>query len=353
MTEPAGLRIEDVEVKLGEFHLQDISLSVPRGEYFVILGPTGAGKTVLLETIAGLNRLVAGRLFVDGIEITRTPPEQRGIGVVYQDYVLFPHLTVNKNIAFGLQLQRASHQAISDQIARISSILRIDALLHRRPVTLSGGERQRVALARALVVEPKLLLLDEPLSALDPETKEEMQRELVRVHSELRTTMVHVTHDFEEGISLGDRIGVMNHGRIAQVGSSDDVFRKPVSPEVARFVGVRNIFRGEVQSKETGESVLRIGGTEISISTNLVGAVHASIRPEEIIVSRELIHSSARNCLPGRITEVSDRGKLVYITVSVPPDFVCVITRQSWQEMELEVGTEAYIAFKATAIHAF
>ncbi len=353
MKKAASVRTVDLNVDLEEFHLREITLDIAQGEYFVILGPTGAGKTVLLETIAGLYRPRGGRIYLDGVDVTDMPPEQRTIGFVYQDYMLFPHLTVKKNIAFGLMLRGAGRHTVSERIAEISRMLHIDSLLHRRPNTLSGGEQQRVALARALVVEPRLLLLDEPLSALDPETKEKLQHELARLHRELRTTTLHVTHDFEEAVTLGDQIGVIDHGRIAQVGPSEEIFRKPASVAIARFVGVRNIFRGEVYRKESGEHVLRLDGIDIAVSTDLVGEVHASIRPEDILISRGPIRSSARNCLPGRIVGSHDRGRLVYVTVYVPPQFTCVVTRQAWEEMALDEGMEVYIAFKATAIHVF
>ena len=372
-----SVQVRDLWVDLDEFHLREINLDVAAGEYFVVLGPTGGGKTVLLETLAGLHQPDKGRIMLDGEDVTDVPPERRGIGFVYQDYMLFPHLNVAGNIAFGLKLRRMARETIEEQVTTISQLLGIDHLLHRRPGTLSGGEAQRVALARALVVEPRLLLLDEPLSALDPETREGLQRELARVHRELGTTTVHVTHDFEEAVALGDRIGVVNEGRVVQVGSPEDIFRKPDSEFVARFVGVRNIFRGEIRHGDDGYQMLCLDpstssgqapstssgqapstdsgqrGVEIAVVTNLVGPAHGSIRPEEIVVSREPLRSSARNSFRGRIVDITDRGTVVYVTVRVPPDFTCMITRRSLQEMELREGLEVYIAFKASAVHIF
>ncbi|MCK4316948.1 MAG: ATP-binding cassette domain-containing protein [Anaerolineae bacterium] len=363
------MQVRDLWVDLDEFHLREINLDVAAGEYFVVLGPTGAGKTVLLETVAGLHQPRKGHIMLDGEDVTDAPPERRGIGFVYQDYVLFPHLNVAGNIAFGLKLRRMARETIEEQVTTISQLLGIDHLLHRKPGTLSGGEAQRVALARALVVEPRLLLLDEPLSALDPETREGLQRELARVHRELGTTTVHVTHDFEEAVALGDRIAVVNEGRVVQVGSPEEIFRRPGSEFVARFVGVRNIFRGEIRPGDDGYQMLCLDpstgsgqapatdsgqrGVEIAVVTNLVGPAHGSIRPEEIVVSREPLRSSARNSFRGRIVDITDRGTVVYVTVRVPPDFTCMITRRSLQEMELREGLEVYIAFKASAVHIF
>ena len=369
MTGSGSVHVRDLWVDLDEFHLREIELDVAAGEYFVILGPTGAGKTVLLEAIAGLHQLGKGCILIDGEDVTPLPPEQRGVGFVYQDYALFPHLSAGGNIAFGLKLRRTSRSSVEERVAAISRLLNIEHLLHRDPRTLSGGEQQRVALARALIVEPRLLLMDEPLSALDPETREGLQRELAHVQRELGTTTLHVTHDFEEAVALGDRIGVVNEGRIVQVGLPEEIFRKPGSEFVARFVGVRNVFQGEIHPGDDGYKVLSLNGIKIAVVTELAGRAHGSIRPEEIIISREPLRSSARNSFRGRIADIADRGTLVYVTVRVPcdpstnlragnaqgkpPDFTCVITRSSLEEMELREELEVYIAFKASAVHIF
>lgn len=356
-----SVQVRDLWVDLDEFHLREINLDVAAGEYFVVLGPTGAGKTVLLETIAGLHQPGKGRIMLDGEDVTDVPPERRGIGFVYQDYMLFPHLNVTGNIAFGLKLRRVGREVVEERVTEMGQLLGIDHLLHRRPGTLSGGEQQRVALARALVVEPRLLLLDEPLSALDPGMREGLQRELARVHRELGTTTIHVTHDFEEAVALGDRIGIVNEGRVVQVGSPEEIFRRPDSEFVARFVGVRNIFQGRIRPGDDGYQMLCLDpstssgqrGVKIAVVTGLSGQAHGSIRPEEIVISSEPLHSSARNSFRGRIVSITDRGTLVYVTVRVPPDFTCVITRRSLEEMELREGLEVYVSFKASAVHIF
>jgi molybdopterin-binding protein len=353
MKNGGSVRVKDLCVDLSEFQLRQINLDIASGEYFVILGPTGAGKTVLLETIAGLCESSQGRILLDEEDVTHAPPERRRVGFVYQDYALFPHLTVADNIAFGLRLRRVHRAAATQQVTRISEVLGIDHLVHRRPGTLSGGEQQRVALARALVVEPQVLLLDEPLGALDPETRGGLQRELAQLHRQLRTTTMHVTHDFEEAVALGDRIAVMNDGRVEQVGSPDEVFRKPASEFVARFVGVRNIFQGELRRVDDGYSVLSLDGLKIATVTDLVGQVHGSIRPEDIIISKDPLRSSALNSFRGSIASIADKGATAHVVVRVPPDFTSMITRRSLEEMELRDGMEVHISFKASAVHVF
>jgi molybdopterin-binding protein len=347
------IEVRDLWVDLGDFVLRGANLDISAGEYFVILGPTGAGKTVLLESMAGLYPLKRGRIWLSGQEVTGLRPEKRGISIVYQDQMLFPHLTVRDNITFGLKIRKSSPSEVEQTLVWLSELLGIDHLLDRKPDTLSGGEKQKIALARALSVRPKLLLLDEPLSALDPNSREVLQRELRQIHEQYRVTTVHVTHDFEEAIALADRVAVIGDGSIQQIGTPEQIFRQPSSEFVARFAMVRNIFRGEVRSDEKEGALFEVDGTHLAVVTEQRGRCHASLRPEDIIVSHAPFPSSARNSFSGTITGVTDKGSTLLLTIKTPPDFVCLVTRNSFDAMELSVGKQIYITFKASAVNIF
>ncbi|MBN1629967.1 MAG: ATP-binding cassette domain-containing protein [Thermoleophilia bacterium] len=236
------IRIEGFRVRAGDFSLAIDDLYVARGEYLMVLGPTASGKTVLLETLAGLRRPQEGHVRLGERDVTAEAPEKRGVGLVYQDYALFPHLTVARNIGFGLRTHGGAGDH-TEHVRQLAALLHIDGLLDRYPEGLSGGEQQRVALARALATRPEVLLLDEPLSALDGPTRSELQGELKRLHEELGTTVVHVTHDLDEALALGDRMAVLMGGRVRQIGTPLEVTRHPVDTEVARLVGMANVFR--------------------------------------------------------------------------------------------------------------
>jgi len=232
------IRLSDVSVALGDFSLEDVNLEIQPGEFFTILGPTGTGKTVILELIAGLYRLDTGKLLINGVNSESISPEKREIGFVYQDQALFPHLNVYKNIAFGLQIRKVPSLVVKERVKDLADMLGIAHLLGRFPGTLSGGEQQRVALARALIIKPKILLMDEPFSALDPNTKTVLCRELKLVHENYRCTVIHVTHDFKEAVLLADRIGIILNGKVRQIGVPKEVFGKPRDQEVANFLGI-------------------------------------------------------------------------------------------------------------------
>jgi molybdopterin-binding protein len=347
------IEVKNLCVDLGEFVLKDITLYIKGGEYFIILGPTGAGKTVLLESIAGLYPIKRGEIWLRGKEVTGVEPEKRRISIVYQDHVLFPHLSVKDNLLFGLRMHNISAEEQKNRLGWVAELLGISNLLHRRPDTLSGGEKQKVALGRAIATHPELLLVDEPLSALDPETRESVQQELRQLHKALGITILHVTHDFEEAIALGNRIAVIAEGHLMQVGTPEEIFRHPNSEFVARFAMTRNIFLGKAERKPSGDTVFKVDGTEFIVAADAEGTYHASIRPEDILISSKPIRSSARNCFPGTITNVVDKGSTLYVTVSIPPALSCLVTRHSFKEMRLHEGKKVYLTFKASSIHLF
>ena len=347
------IKIKNLTVKLGNFSLKDISLDIKPHEYFVILGPTGAGKTILLESIAGLYPLSFGEIWFNQQKISSSKPENRQIGMVYQDQVLFPHFSVEENIAFGLKLKKYSSTKIKEKVKNIAELFEITSFLNRKPYSLSGGEKQRVALARALVIEPKLLLLDEPLSSLDPEVKERMQRKLREVHQRLKVTIIHVTHDFAEALTLGHRVAVLNKGCIMQVGPSEEFLQHPCCEFVARFGLARNIFAGQAEEEKDGHSVIKLGNLKLKALCNKRGKINFSLRPEDIFISKDKIVSAGCNCFQGMIINITNQGPVLYITVSLPPDFICLITKWAFEEMGLKKGVKVWVNFKDSALHVF
>ncbi len=333
------------------FSLRNIDLEVKDGEYFVILGPTGAGKTLLLELIAGFYRPDEGRIWIDGEEVTGKNPEERSVGFIYQDYSLFPHLSVEENIKYGLEVNNYSKEEIVTKTQEIMDLFNINHLKDRYPKTLSGGEQQKTALARGHVLDPKILLLDEPISSLDMPSQEEMRRELKKMHQEMEVTTLHVTHNREEASWLADRMAVMNQGRIVQIGNPDDVFRKPESKFIADFVGVENIFEG-ISRVEGNVAKIDIGNDiQIESSTDIEDGVKVCLRPEDILISKEPVKTSGRNMVKGQIVNISDLENTSRVIVDVGKEFSVVITKRSLSEMALEVGEEVYITFKASSVH--
>lgn len=347
------LEVKGLCAKRGNFYLDDVSFEVQDGEYFVLLGPTGSGKTVLLESIAGITGIRGGEICIDGRNVNALTVQERKVGFAHQKYALYRHLPVRDNISFGLMWRYRSEKEINQAVDRVIELLGLQDLLDKRPWSLSGGESQKICLARAIAIRPDILLLDEPLGAVDPESREVTERYLMESHNRLRLTTIHVTHDFEEAIAMGDRIAVMIGGRIVQTGTPDEVFRHPNSEAVARFLMTRNIFEGEVQD-DTGEgSVFCLDGQKLAVTTPLRGKRHASIRPEDVSISVEPPDSNTANSLPGVITHLSDRGSIAYVWVDVPPEFTCLILRPSLEGMCLAEGQRVYITFNASAVNIF
>jgi len=344
------LELRAVAKKLGNFSLAPLDLRVGEGAYFVLLGPSGVGKTVLLEIVAGLIRPDAGRILWQGRDLTKHPPEKRPFGIVYQDYALFPHLSVAGNLAYGPKAHGVDSAEASRRATATAEKLDIAALLERRPGTLSGGEAQRVALARALVTEPELLLLDEPLAAVDLPARHRLRRYLQRIHAETRTTFLHVTHDAEEAMVLADEVGVMLDGRIRQVAPPEELFRRPSDPDVSHFLGLRNVL--EVTCSEP--SRCRAGGVEIHVADADEATRHVWVRPEEVLLSRRPFDSSARNQLAGKVLEWHPSDSLLAVRIACGGlELTALITYTSFEELAIQPGTDLYATFKSSAVHCF
>ena len=352
------IRLENLHVRVGTFDLRDISLEVPPGGYALIIGPTGSGKTTLLEAVAGHARLLSGRVFMHDDDVTHLPPERRGLGFVYQQYHLFPHLSVRENIGYGL---RGSHSRTSTshtktRVTDLAEMLAIEPLLDRPVRGLSGGEQQRVALARALAPKPSILLLDEPFAAVDPATRQVLRRELRELHEREGITTLQVTHDFDEALRLGDLVAVLSEGRIAQSGTPEQVFRYPNSAFVARFVGTGNVISGKVERidppGDPGPFRARFtgGGLTLDVVAEREGPTHAVIRPEDIVLSLTLQPGSARNHIEGRVSRLERTGPVTMVHLDVGRPLIASLTSQSVEEMALTPGMSTVVAIKATAV---
>ncbi len=258
--------------------LDDVSITIHQGEFFTLLGPSGCGKTTLLRLIAGFETPTSGTILLDGADITDLPPNKRPVNTVFQSYALFPHLTVAQNIAFGLEMLSRPRAEVAERVGRMLALVKLEALAERKTSQLSGGQQQRVALARALAPQPKVLLLDEPLSALDLQLRKEMQVELKRLQVETGITFVFVTHDQEEALTMSDRIGVMSAGKLQQVGAPRDIYTRPLNRFVASFIGETNFMAGQ-----TVPGGVRLGcGATVDVVGTRPGAVTLTVRPEQV-----------------------------------------------------------------------
>ncbi len=350
------LEVNDLSVKLGEFHLDHSNLKLDKNDYIVIIGPTGSGKSVLLETIAGFYSSDNGNVILENENITHLNPEDRGISIVYQDYVLFPHMNVQDNIAYGLRKKENDESIIQSKVHKMAEMLKIDHLMDRDPETLSGGEKQRVAIARSLIVEPKLLLMDEPFSAVDVNTHAYLTALIKNVIEEYQTTCIHVTHNFNDVYNLAEKVAVMKEGKILQQGTLHDVFSRPADDFVANFVGVYNVFRGKIVGYDKSLLKIKINSDLIIYSSDEFeqdsSDVMVAIRPENIIFSNEPFVSSVRNQLKGVVNDMLEVGHTIWIEVQVGNvEFKGVLTPNSCQSLGLKRGKEIYLSFKSLNVN--
>ncbi len=317
------VRIEGVTKRFGDFVAVDnVSLSIFKGEIFCLLGGSGCGKTTLLRMLAGFEAPTSGRILIDGQDMADIPPYERPVNMMFQSYALFPHMSVAKNVAFGLEQERLPRPEIERRVAEMLEIVRLGELAGRKPHQLSGGQRQRVALARALVKRPKLLLLDEPLGALDRKLREHTQFELINLQQRLGVTFIVVTHDQEEAMTLASRIGVMDRGEIVQIGTPTSIYEFPATRFVADFIGSVNMFEGQLVEDEPGHVRIRsaeLGGViyvDHGISAAPGATVWAAIRPEKIEISR---HAPAltENVVRGVVGEIAYMGDVSIYLVRI------------------------------------
>jgi spermidine/putrescine transport system ATP-binding protein len=276
--------------------LDDVSVSILEGEFFTLLGPSGCGKTTLLRLIAGFEMPSAGTILLNGQDITYLPPNKRPVNTVFQSYALFPHLTVAENIGFGLQMQGRPKAEVAATVERMLALVKLEPLANRKSAQLSGGQQQRVALARALAPAPKVLLLDEPLSALDLKLRKEMQIELKRLQTETGITFIFVTHDQEEALTMSDRVGVMSAGKLQQVGTPKDIYTKPVNRFVASFIGETNLLHAVRQ----GEGYRLDCGMTVTAPASVAAGVTLTVRPEQV----RLVELDEAGAIPAKITNL-------------------------------------------------
>ena len=296
-----AISIENVIKRFGkDTIINGLSLDIRPGEFFTLLGPSGCGKTTLLRMIIGFNSIEGGEIKIDGKVINNIPTNKRNMGMVFQNYAIFPHMSVRDNVAFGLKNRKVPQDQIESQVDEILKVVKIDHLKKRMPSKLSGGQQQRVALARAIVIHPEVLLMDEPLSNLDAKLRVEMRNAIKRIQQQVGITTIYVTHDQEEALAVSDRIAVMNGGVIQQIDTPKNVYQRPSNIFVSTFIGLSNIMDGRIEAKD-GQTFLHIGDYSVpmenlSRSADDGQAVKVSIRPEEFIINREgslsLIHIS-------------------------------------------------------------
>jgi ABC-type Fe3+/spermidine/putrescine transport system ATPase subunit len=344
------LRLININRRLGDFALTDINLEISDGQYYILLGRSGSGKTQLLELIAGLEYPDTGRIILDNEDITRLKIQNRKVGIVFQDYAVFPHMTVSGNIAYPLRVRNESKKSIAEKVEKAADSMNIRHLLERSTEKLSGGEMQRVALARTLITSPRLLLLDEPLSSLDTSLKDDLKRLLRNLNKEGQT-IIHVTHDYGDVISLAKKVGVIHNGKIIQEGSVNEVFNKPANRFVARYAGIRNFFRVDI----VGEDGTLSGVTEHKTRFRLDSVPDVAnslilIRNDSIIITNEKPSDIKLNSFKGNVTEIIPSEHGMQVTVDAGDLFYADAPASEIGRLCLSEGKEVWVSFPSDSI---
>jgi putrescine transport system ATP-binding protein len=336
--------------------VEQLSLEIHEGEFFALLGPSGCGKTTLLRMLAGFEQPSEGRILLDGADISDVPPHKRPINMMFQSYALFPHLSVANNIAFGLRQEGMDKPAIEARVKAMLALVKLEGLGARRPDQLSGGQRQRVALARALAKQPRVLLLDEPLSALDRKLREDTRFELMELQHKLGLTFVIVTHDQEEAMTVADRIAVMNAGRLAQVATPSCIYEHPNSRWVADFIGDVNLIEGRVVSSGLGHIMIDSTVGQLFVTHPLDApagtAVAVALRPEKVAINTAASGGSGENCYAGEVTEVGYRGGMSIYKVRLDNGLdmkATVANRMRRTEPLIAAGDRVWLSFPPEA----
>jgi len=355
-----ALAVEGVSVALDAFALRDLSLAVTPGEVLVLLGPNGAGKSVILETIAGFHRPLQGRVRIGDRDVTALPPEARHVGYVFQNFALFPHLSVAQNVRFATEARGTARAGRLEGERRITALLaRFDLarIADRRPADLSGGEKQRVALARALATDPAVFLFDEPFSALDAATRDALRDELADFLREAGVPALYVTHDYAEAMAFADQVAVVDGGTIVQCGPAERVFAAPGTARIARMIGVENIVEGQVRAVADGEAILALGSSEfrVPLHDRAVAAgqrVSVSVRAEDLsVLLPGQAPSAADIVVPARILRLANRGPLVRVDCDCGFPLIACVTRAQCRQLALAPGHQVLVALPRAALN--
>jgi ABC-type Fe3+/spermidine/putrescine transport system ATPase subunit len=355
------IHIQQLNFSVGGFALGDVCLHVGPGEYFVLLGPTGSGKTLLVECLCGLNRLDSGRIHIGGTDVTHLEPRSRGVGYLPQDYALFPHLTVRRNIRFGLNSRGLPPASIRQRVDQLMEQLGLAHLADRLPGKLSGGEKQRVALARALAIRPRVLLLDEPVSALDEQTRDNLCRLLKQLQKRTQTTTLHVCHNFVEMLAVADRVGIIDQGQILQVGTPQEVLQRPNSARVAQFVQAGNLLPARARPDGEWLRLACAGGIELRAPRPEAGCpdgeVVVMVRPENIRLGAAgqagWNMPPGTTILEGSISDVVDLGPVVRVSLACGPEaeLLVLVGKREYNHCRAGIGERVHVAVAPEDVH--